>query len=209
MNDMVKKLSAELQRWFATTIIPSRGVPFDDTKTLSDALTLFLDDYRRYFPSAQAVDLDEVALAPSLQNTLLYRIAHAYFKQGKERIALKYSVLGRVLSGIEIYYSAEIGKAFLVHHGVGTVIAARCRIGDHVTIYQNVTLGDKDCKRPTIGDGVTVFGGSRILGDITVGEGAIVGTNSVCLKDVPAGSIVAGAPARVIGTAKRKETTVN
>ncbi len=188
----------ELRRWFRLSPVPHDTVPFDSLGDVLDiALCQFLPDYRRYFADAPAVDFDTVNLWPTLQNTFLHRIAHQMFQRRDEDLALRFATLGRFLSGIEIYYSAVIGTAFKVHHGLGTVVGARCRVGDNVTLYQGVTLGER-AGRPTIGNNVVVYAGSQILGPITIGDNAIIGAHSLCLYDVPANAVYAGVPARLV-----------
>lgn len=81
---------------------------------------------------------------------------------------------------------------------MGTVIGARCSIGANCTIHQNCTLGDKNGGRPKIGNNVTIYAGSMILGDITIGDNCIIGANSVVMESCPANSILVGSPAKII-----------
>lgn len=108
------------------------------------------------------------------------------------------SLLGRQIGQIELFYSATIGKAFKINHGVGTVVGARCKLGDNCTIHQNCTIGDRNGGRPTIGDNVMIYAGSMILGDINVGNNSIVGANSVVTKSFSDNSILVGTPAKNI-----------
>lgn len=106
-----------------------------------------------------------------------------------------YSLLGRIIGQIEIYYSSEIGEGFKINHGVGTVIGARAHIGDNFTIHQNCTIGDKNGGRPTIGDNVTMYAGSLVLGSIHIGDNSIIGANALVISDFPSNSILIGTPA--------------
>lgn len=89
-------------------------------------------------------------------------------------------------------------------HPVGVVISKRAEIGRNCSVYQNVTLGARDRGRmsedeyPTLRDNVTIYAGTVIVGDITVGENSVIGANSVVLSDVPANEIWAGVPAKCI-----------
>lgn len=112
------------------------------------------------------------------------------------------SHVARVATGIEIHPGAKIGRRFFVDHGMGTVLGETSEVGDDVTLYQGVTLGGTSLnggkRHPTLGDGVIVGAGAKILGPITVHANARVGSNAVVLKDVPEGATVVGIPARVV-----------
>ena len=109
--------------------------------------------------------------------------------------------------GVEIRTSFDIGLGLLMNHPHDIVIGAGAQIGKNVTIYNGVTLGAKNLRAPddpdrdrypVLGDNVTVFSGAKIIGPITIGNGCIIGANSVVNRSFPAGSIIAGSPARDI-----------
>ncbi len=104
----------------------------------------------------------------------------------------------------------EIGPGLYTPHPLGIVIGGGVCIGRNVSILQNVTLGRvaNEHLDPTIGDDVEIGAGAVVLGAVHVGSGAKVGANSVVLKDVPAGAIAVGAPARVIIRGAQSETNV-
>jgi serine O-acetyltransferase len=117
------------------------------------------------------------------------------------------SYIQRMYTQMEIYYTAVIGDCFKIIHGLGTVIGARVIVGNEVTVYQNVTLGDRgqgDKGRPIIGDGTIIGAGSKIFGNIQIGRHCIIGANSVVLHSFPDFSTIAGAPARLIKTRDQK-----
>lgn len=117
----------------------------------------------------------------------------------------------RNVYGIELPYSAKVGRRVKIEHQGGIVVHGDSVIGDECTIRQGVTLGmkntDKAFDAPTLERGVDVGCGAVILGAIVVGEGASVGANAVVVKDVEAGAIAVGVPARVIG--RRKSTSTS
>jgi len=139
---------------------------------------------------------------PGLHALLLHRVAHWLWGLGLKWLARTLSTLTRWFTGIEIHPGATIGRRFFIDHGMGVVIGETTVIGDDVTLYQGVTLGgtswNKGKRHPTIGDGVVVGAGAKILGPFEVGAGAKVGSNSVVTKAVPAGATVVGIPGRVI-----------
>lgn len=196
-------LGLELKRWFNTSIIVSDTINFSDTTMFRQVLDVFWDDYQRYYESSSRIDLNEVLLRTELVGILLYRLARAYYLAGNESVAQKYSLLGRFLSGFEIYYSADIGRALKIHHGLGMVIGARVVIGNNALLHQNVTFGDRKGGRPVLRDYVTVYAGAKVLGKITVGHHAVLAANCVCIADVPDHTTVAGIPAKIITQNKK------
>ena len=106
------------------------------------------------------------------------------------------------VTGIDIHPGATIGKYFFIDHGTGIVIGETTIIGEHVKIYQGVTLGgtgkQKGKRHPTIEDNVMVGCGAKVLGDITIGANSMIGAGSVVLNDVPPNSTVVGVPGRVV-----------
>jgi serine O-acetyltransferase len=113
------------------------------------------------------------------------------------------SQIGRWLTGIEIHPGAQLGRRLLIDHGMGVVIGETAVVGDNVTLYQQVTLGgvslDPGKRHPSVEDDVVIGAGAAVLGPLTIGKGARVGSNAVVLKDVPPGTTVVGIPARPIG----------
>ena len=101
---------------------------------------------------------------------------------------------------MEIHPGATIGRRFFVDHGMGVVIGETAEVGDDVMLYHGVTLGGRSLdpvkRHPTLGDGVTIGAGAKVLGNITVGHGAQVGANAVVTKDVPSMCVATGIPAK-------------
>ena len=105
----------------------------------------------------------------------------------------------RFLTGVEIHPGATIGRRFFIDHGMGVVIGETAEIGDDVMMYHNVTLGGTGLRHgkrhPTIGDGVTIGAGAKILGAITIGSRSMIGANAVVVHDAPPDSLLVGVPA--------------
>jgi serine O-acetyltransferase len=140
---------------------------------------------------------------PGIHALILHRLAHAAWKRGFYWVGRFLSHLGRFLTGIEIHPGARIGRRVFIDHGMGVVIGETAEIGDDCTIYQAVTLGGTSLYRgekrhPTLGKGVVVGAGAKVLGGFTVGDGAKIGSNAVVVKPVPAGATAVGNPARIL-----------
>jgi serine O-acetyltransferase len=140
---------------------------------------------------------------PGLHALVLHRRANWFWRRGWRVVGRFISHIGRFLTGIEIHPGATIGHRVFIDHGMGVVIGETAEIGDECTIYQGVTLGGtslaKGAKRhPTLGRGVIVSAGAKVLGGFTVGDGARVGSNAVLLQPVPAGATAVGIPARIV-----------
>jgi len=146
--------------------------------------------------------LEIVLLYSGLHALWWYRIHHWLWKHGMLFLARALSQFARWLTGIEIHPGATIGRRFFIDHGMGVVIGETAEVGDDVTLYQGVTLGGtnltKGKRHPTIGNGVVVGGGAKVLGNITVGENCRIGAGSVVLRDVPADSTVVGVPGHIV-----------
>lgn len=137
--------------------------------------------------------------------TIFHPLAHWLWKRGLHALARFWAHAGRVLTGIEIHPQAQIGKNLFIDHGMGVVIGQTATIGDNVTIYHGVTLGDKgrdaagSKRHPDIGNNVVIGAGAQVLGAITIGDNAAIGANSVVTSTVPPNVTVTGIPARIIG----------
>jgi serine O-acetyltransferase len=119
-----------------------------------------------------------------------YRIAHFLWQIKLKLLARIYSNWIRAVTGVEIHPAAKIGRRFFIDHGMGVVIGATAIVGDDVMIYHDVTLGARSGgtgkRHPTIGNNVVIGAGARIIGDISVGNGAKISANMVVTKSVPA-----------------------
>ena len=139
---------------------------------------------------------------PGFHALLVHRLAHWLWGVRLKWLARLVSHLGRWLTGIEIHPGALIGRRFFIDHGMGVVIGETAEIGDDCTLYHGVTLGgtswNKGKRHPTLGNGVVVGAGAKILGPILIGDDARVGSNAVVVKNVPPGATAIGTPARIV-----------
>jgi serine O-acetyltransferase len=131
-----------------------------------------------------------------------YRLNHWLWNHGMRLLSRWLSQVARLLTGIEIHPAAQIGRRLFIDHGMGVVIGETSVIGDDVTLYQGVTLGgtgkEKGKRHPTVGNGVVIGAGARVLGNVRVGDNSRVGAGSVVLRDVPDNSTIVGVPGHII-----------
>lgn len=139
---------------------------------------------------------------PGVHAIVMQRLAHRLWNAGLRYPARLLSWLARLLTNIDIHPGAQLGRRFFIDHGAGVVVGETAEIGDDVTLYHGVTLGgttwNKGKRHPTLGDGVVVGAGAKILGAITLGDQVRVGANSVVVRDVPARRTVIGIPGKVV-----------
>ena len=154
-------------------------------------------------PAAKST-LETLIASPGLHALWLHRINHWLWVHGLFLLARFGSYLTRFLTGIEIHPGARIGPRFFIDHGMGVVIGETTEIGADCSIYHGVTLGgttwNKGKRHPTLEAGVIIGAGAKVLGPITIGAGARIGSNAVVVKEVPPGSTVVGVPGHVIAT---------
>jgi len=146
--------------------------------------------------------LEVVLTYPGFHAIFFHRLNHALYELGVPFIPRLISHIVRFLTGIEIHPGAKIGPGFFIDHGMGVVIGETAEIGEGCLLYQGVTLGgtgkEKGKRHPTLGRGVVVGAGAKILGAIRIGDHVKIGANSVVLHPAPDYSIVVGVPGRVI-----------
>lgn len=172
----------------------------------------FREDIRSIFardPAARNT-LELLIAYPGVHALLVHRGSHWLWQRGIKLPARGLSYLGRFLTGIEIHPGATIGRRFFIDHGMGVVIGETAEIGDDVTLYHGVTLGgtswNKGKRHPTLANGVVIGAGAKVLGPITIGENARVGSNAVVVKEVPAGATVVGIPGRIADARDQQRT---
>lgn len=139
---------------------------------------------------------------PGFHALLMHRLAHGLWDGGFKWLARLISHIARWLTGIEIHPGATIGRRCFIDHGMGVVIGETAEIGADCTLYHGVTLGGtswaKGKRHPTLGNGVVIGAGAKVLGPIIIGDGAKIGSNAVVVKPVPAGATAIGVPARLV-----------
>ena len=146
---------------------------------------------------------------PGVHALIFHRFSHWLWTLGLKWLARFNSHLGRWLTGIEIHPGATIGRRVFIDHGMGVVVGETAEIGDDSTLYHGVTLGgtswNKGKRHPTLGKGVVIGAGAKVLGPINIGDGAKIGSNAVVVKDVPAGATAVGIPARILDGEQAKQ----
>ncbi|GAB3844372.1 serine O-acetyltransferase EpsC [Nesterenkonia populi] len=144
----------------------------------------------------------EIVLAYSgLHAIWAHRVAHKMWRAKPLKTPARVvSQVARGLTGIEIHPGATIGRRFFIDHGMGVVIGETAEVGDDCMLYQGVTLGgtslEQTKRHPTLGNGVTVGAGAKVLGPVEIGEQSAVGANAVVVKSAPPHSVLVGVPAK-------------
>jgi serine O-acetyltransferase len=149
-----------------------------------------------------------VLLYPGVHAVIWHRIANRLWRGGHKFSARALSWFARLVTNIDIHPGATIGERFFIDHGAGVVIGETATIGDDVTMYHGVTLGGTSWsagrRHPTVGEGVLIGAGAKILGPISVGARARIGANSVVIEDVPPEMTVVGIPGRIVREQRRR-----
>lgn len=157
-------------------------------------------------PAARSIT--EIIVAyQGLQAIAVFRMAHILYLAGAHLVARVMAEFAHSRTGIDIHPGARIGQSFFIDHGTGVVIGETSTIGDHVKIYQGVTLGAKSFvtdadgqivkgvkRHPNIEDHVTIYAGATILGNITIGKGSVIGGNAWVTRSVSPNTKVAVRP---------------
>ncbi|SES70743.1 serine O-acetyltransferase [Nitrosospira multiformis] len=159
-------------------------------------------------PAARSVD-EVLVCYPGITAITYYRLAHELHRLGAPLIARMISEIAHSSTGIEIHPGAQIGGFFFIDHGTGVVIGETAVIGEHVRLYQAVTLGAKrfpvdehgalvkgNLRHPIVEDDVVIYAGATILGRITIGRGSTIGGNVWLTRSVPPASVISQAQTR-------------
>ena len=152
-------------------------------------------------PAAKS-NAEILLLYPGLKAIRMHRKAHWFWTHNHKFIARAISQRAVRKTGIEIHPAAKIGKRFFIDHGTGVVIGETAEIGDDVTLYQGVTLGgtgkDVGKRHPTIGNGVMIGAGAKVLGPFKVGDNSNIAAGAVVLDEIPENCTAVGVPARIV-----------
>lgn len=164
-------------------------------------LTDDLDAARRRDPAARS-RFEVAAAYPGLHAVWVYRVTHRMWREESLRLPARLiAQAARAVTGVEIHPGASIGRRLFIDHGMGVVIGETAVLGDDVLLFHGSTLGGTSMhhgkRHPTLGNGVMVGAGAKVLGPVWVGDGARIGANAVVVKDVPPGAIAVGVPATI------------
>ena len=144
--------------------------------------------------------LEIALLYPGLHAIWAHRVWHALWTREFRFVARAGSQITRFLTGIEIHPGAHIGRRFFIAHVLGVVTDGAAESGDDVMLYHGVTLGGRTRsagkRHPTLGNGVVVGAGAKVLGPVVIGAGSAIGANAVVTRDAPADSVLTGVPAK-------------
>lgn len=147
---------------------------------------------------------------PGVWALMFHRKSHWLYNHDFKLIARVLSQITRFLTGIEIHPGAKIGRRCMIDHGMAVVIGETSEIGDDVTIYQGVTLGgtgkDTGKRHPTIGNGVMISTGAKVLGPFKVGDHSKIGAGAVVLDEIPPYCTVVGIPGKIVRRSRQDIT---
>ncbi len=170
-----------------------------------DIDTVFAKD-----PAAKST-LEVLFFYPGLHAIWMHRVAHLLWERNLLFWGRLLSHINRFLTGIEIHPGAKIGRRLFIDHGMGIVIGETAEIGDDVLMYKGVVLGGtslrKTKRHPTIGNCVVLGSDAIVLGAVTIGDHAKIGSGSVVVKPVSPGATVVGVPGRVVKGEGAEEPT--
>jgi serine O-acetyltransferase len=187
----------QITREFASQLPPIRALLVSDLQAA-------------YQGDPAATSIAEILLCyPGTVAVIYYRLAHALYRLDARLVARLISDIAHSDTGIDIHPAAQIGGSFFIDHGTGVVIGETAVIGQHVRLYQAVTLGARrfpadatgalikgNARHPIVEDDVVIYAGATILGRITIGRGSTIGGNVWLTQDVAPGSNVSQADAR-------------
>jgi len=165
------------------------------------SITRDIEAIRERDPAARG-SLEVVLAYPGFHARQMHRLAHTLHNRHVPVLPRVISNVSRFVTGIEIHPGARIGQGLFIDHGMGVVIGETAEIGDDCHLLQGVTLGGTSTHRtkrhPTLGNGVTIGAGAKLIGAVEVGDNARIGAGSVVVTNVPANATVVGVPGHVV-----------
>ncbi len=156
--------------------------------------------------------LEIIFAYPGFHARQFHRLAHTLFKWRIPFFPRLISHISRFLTGIEIHPGAQLGEGVFIDHGMGVVIGETAIVGDNCLLYQGTTLGgtslQKVKRHPTLGKGVEVGVGAKVIGNIIIGDNVRIGAGAVVISSVPPNATVVGVPGRVVAVHDPETDTV-
>ena len=157
--------------------------------------------YRERDPAARS-SMEVLLCYPGVHAVMWHKFSHWLWTHRLYLLGRFSSHIARWLTGIEIHPAARLGRRLVIDHGMGVVIGETAEIGDDCYLYHQVTLGTARAsggkRHPTVGNNVIIGAGAKVLGPITIGDNARIGSNAVVLDAVPADTTMVGIPARPV-----------
>ena len=158
---------------------------------------------------AARTPLEVMLLYPGIHALWAHRVAHELWNHDDKLAARVVSQVSRFVTGVEIHPGARIGHGVFIDHGMGVVIGETASIGDGCLIYKGVVLGgtslEHRVRHPQVGRDVVIGSNACVLGNITIGDGARIGSGSVVVKAVAPATTVVGVPARVVQSGTNRQ----
>ena len=201
-----RQISAAYAFSMTGEVVDTEAIAYSILGSLAGIKEMLLKDIEAIYEGDPAATCpEEVILSyPGFYAIFIYRIAHAFYEKRIPYMARVMTEFAHEKTGIDIHAGAKVGEYFFIDHGTGIVIGETTTIGNHVKIYQGVTLGAKSFeldedgnpikgtkRHPDIGDNVVIYANATILGGTThIGDGAVIGGNVWLTHSVDAGSVI-------------------
>lgn len=207
-GDFESAISYQLANLLGSSTVPAMTIrevfqeAFAQDATLGDAMRA---DILAYYERDPACDkyIMPFLYFKGFHSLQAYRVSHWLWQRDRKPLALYFQNQISQSFGVDIHPGAQLGKGIMIDHATGVVIGETVIMGDDVSLLHGVTLGGSGCssgkRHPTIGNGVMISVGAKVLGNIDIGDGVKIGGGSLVLESVSAHTTVAGVPARVVG----------
>jgi serine O-acetyltransferase len=160
-----------------------------------------------YSQYGQRCSLLKAVMADGSMANALYRAQHALVRWHLSPLAFIVHLLNKWIHGCVIGLRASFGEGFVLIHPIGVVINSSVRGGRNVWVESSVVIGDNRGRSPVLGNDIFVGSGAKIIGGVTIGDGARIGANAVVLHDVPAGATMVGIPAKPVSATRERASS--